>query len=70
MQVTHVNGILGDVIAELVGRAVSEPLFRSAPRHPHGEPVRMVITPPCLAGHLGDGRAPEFATPNQKGFFQ
>ena len=44
VQVVHMHGILGDVVAEVVGLAVRGARLHAAARHPHGEATRVVIT--------------------------
>src|SRR5438034_277146 len=68
LQVVNVDGVLRDVVAEIVGRAVGDAGFHTAPGHPYGEAARMMVAPGfdgvplALAGDT----ASEFASPDDE----
>lgn len=43
VEVADVDGVLGDVVAEVVGLAIDFATFDAAASHPHGEGARVVI---------------------------
>ena len=72
VQVVHVHGILGDVVAELVGLAIAGAGLAAATGHPHGEAARMVVAPGFGAVPLalaGDAAA-ELAAPDDEGVLE
>ncbi len=50
VEVVDVNGVLDDVVGELVGFAVDGPGPRPAAGHPHGEAAGMVIAAVVVDG--------------------
>ena len=68
VQVVHVHGILGHVVAEVVGLAVTGAGLHAAAGHPHGEATRVVVAtgfgavPLALAGDA----AAELASPHDE----
>ena len=72
VQVVHVHGILGDVVAEFVGLAVTGTGFDAAAGHPHGEATRMVVAAGFGAVPLALARdaAAELAAPDDEGVLE
>jgi hypothetical protein len=68
LQVVHVDRVLGDVVAEVVGRAVGEARLDAAARHPAGEAARVMIAAVVGRGELALRvvRAPELAAPDDQ----
>lgn len=64
VQVVDVDLVINAVVAEVVGDAVSHAAFHSAPGHPHGEAVMIVI--PAITILRGWGAA-ELSAPNDQG---
>ena len=68
VQVMHVHGILGHIVAEVVGLAVTGAGLHAAAGHPHGEATRVVVAagfgavPFALAGDA----AAELAAPDDE----
>ena len=68
VQVMHMHGIFGHVVAEVVGLAVTGAGLHAAAGHPHGEATRVVVAsgfravPFALAGDA----AAEFAAPDDE----
>ena len=69
IQVANVNGILDDVVAEIIGGAVDDSTFDSGSCHPDAEAAWMVIAAIVGFGEtaLAIDRASEFAAPNNQG---
>ena len=67
VKIMHVNGILDRPISEGIATPISEAGPHPTPCHPNGEPLRVVIAPVFI---LRGRRAPEFATPQDKGFLE
>ena len=63
MEITYVDGILNDVIAEIIRFAEVEAAFHSATRNPTGETARVLVATVvvALAVALAAHRAAEFA---------
>jgi hypothetical protein len=68
VEVVHVDGIFGDVEAEVVGGAVGEAFFDAAAGHPDGEGTVVVIA--AVVGALRHGGAAEFAAPDDESVFE
>src|SRR5688500_16967984 len=68
MQIVHVDGILGDVVAEVIGAAVGNPRLHTAARHPHGEAARVMVASRLGAVPLALARdtASEFTAPDDQ----
>src|SRR5260221_2615241 len=69
LEVVNVDGILDDVKAELVRRAVSQPALHAAAGQPHRVSARMMIAAERTAERgirLDHRRAAEFAAPNHE----
>ena len=66
VQILNVNGILGDVVAEVVGRSVGRSRLHSSAGHPDGETARMMVAT-CLGAvpfSLAGDATTEFAAPD------
>ena len=63
MQIPHVDGILNDVIAEIIRFTEVEAAFHSATRNPTGETARVMVATVVVALDvaLAEHRAAEFA---------
>ena len=68
VEIVHVDGVLGDVVAEVVRAAVGHAGFDSAASHPEGEAARVVITAVVVAGQLAlaVGSSSKFSSPDHK----
>jgi len=68
VEVVDVNGILGDVITQFIGCAVSESTFETTAREPHGECVGVMVAAEELGvvASFVHRRAPELATPDHQ----
>jgi hypothetical protein len=70
MKVVDVDLILGGVIAELIGRTISQTRLHSTARHPHRKAMRMVVPPPGFTHHLSHWCPAKFTTPDDEGFIE
>ena len=71
MQVVNVDGILGNVVAPIVGLAVGDAAFYAAAGKPDGKAAGMVVASVGfgVAALAVDGPA-EFTAPNDEGVFK
>ena len=72
VQVVHVDRVLDDVVAELVGLTVDMAAFDAAAGHPEAEATRVVVAAVRVLGDLAlaVSRAAEFAAPDHERVFQ
>ena len=72
MQVAQVHGVLGDIVAEFIGRAVFKAWLHAATSHPDGEGASVVVA--ARAGvtkaALAEGRATELRGKDDEGILQ
>ena len=72
VQVVHMHGIRGDVVAEFVGRAVGYSGLDAAAGHPDGEAPGMMV-PPVVGSRerpLAINCTAEFASPDDQRIFE
>lgn len=68
VKISNMDGILGDVVAEIVGRSVRRAGLHAATSHPDCVTPRMMI-PPALGTvpfALASNSTPKFAAPNDQ----
>ena len=72
VQVVHVDGVLDDVVAELIGLAVSLAAFDAATGHPEAEAAWVVVATIRILGNLAlaVSRAAKLSTPDHERIFQ
>ena len=72
IEIPYVDGILGDVVAEVIGFAMDHASLDPAAGQPEGETAGMVVSPVGGAGQfaLAIDRATEFAAPNHQGVLE
>src|SRR5204863_10163034 len=65
VQIVHVDRVLDDVIAEVVGFSVGHPSFNATSGEPDGEAARMMVAAVVVLGEraLRINCTPEFAAP-------
>ena len=68
VQVAHVNWVLRDIEAEVIGRTVCHAALDSTTCHPNGEAAGMMIAARfrTVPGALADNAAAKFTTPNDQ----
>ena len=72
VQVMHMDGVFGDVVAVVVGLAMRHTAADSAPGHPHRETAGVMIASIVLSGQVAltvDGST-ELTAPHNQGIFQ
>src|SRR5262245_9629326 len=72
MEIADVNGVLDDIVTEVVRLAVDGPTLDAAAGHPHREAARMMIPAVVLLGESTlrvDGPS-ELAAPDDEGFVE
>ena len=72
LQVMHVDGVLHDVHAIVIGLSIAEPGLYSATGQPVSEAIRVMITPVTGTRQfpLAINRTPKFTTPDHQGVFK
>ena len=73
LEIVDVDFVLDGVKADVVAFSVSHPGLHAAAGHPDGVSVGMMIAAPLGAvvkGALNEGRASEFAGPDDEGVFE
>ena len=72
VEVVHVHGILGDVVTEIIGLAVTGAGLAAATGHPHGEATRMVVATGfgAVPFTLACDAAAELAAPDDEGVLE
>lgn len=72
VKIADMDGVLGDVVAEVIGIAVDQTAFDTATGHPHCEGTWMVVATVVRFGErsLGVNRAAEFTAPDDEGVFE
>jgi hypothetical protein len=68
IQIVHVNRLLQDVVAEVVGDAIFYTASDSTSCHPHGKAFGMMVAPVVVLGEsaLAIDRSSKFASPHDK----
>ena len=67
IEVMHVDGILGDVVAVIIGAAMHMPLLHPGAAQQGGETPGMVVTAPVLVWRLGVNGPAELPSPDNQG---
>jgi hypothetical protein len=70
VQVVDIDRVFHGVKSEFVGAPKGNALFNSAPGHPHGESVGVMVASPLFAGPLDNGRPPKLTAPNDQRFVE